>query len=323
MPLISSKYKPPSWLYRSGHVQTIYRAVLREVPSPVYERERIDTADGDFFDIDWSRVGSDRLIVVGHGLEGDTSSNYLTSLIREANRRGWDAVGMNYRGCSGEPNRLARFYHSGATADVHYLLENIMNRDQYRSIGVVGYSLGGNIVCKYSGERDQHFAPIKAFVGVSVPCHLASSSHDIGLWYNKLYLQRFLKSLKGKVRQKEEVLRKVIDVDAALSAKDFFEFDDVCTGPVHGFSGAENYYSRCSSLHFLPAVSVPTLMVNALDDSFLSDQCYPEELARSHADFWLEVPKFGGHVAFVEKRLDGSYWIDHRVMDFIEAQTST
>ena len=310
-------FRPPL-LLRNRHAQTVYAGLFRPFPEVAYTRERLETADGDFLDLDWSRQGSDRLVVVLHGLEGSSDRPYIRGLVKIMNDAGWDGVALNFRGCSGEANRLARAYHSGETGDLGMVLERIITREHYQSISLVGFSLGGNVTLKYVGEQGSHIHPrIRSAVGVSVPVDLESSSLELGRWYNRPYLWRFLKSLKAKTFAKKDILPNNINLEAVQAARDFREFDDAVTAPVHGFVDAVDYWTRSSSKPFLRKIRIPTLLINAADDSFLSSLCYPEEIARENPHFSLEIPRWGGHVGFVQFNAAGYYWSEQRIRSFL------
>lgn len=318
MPILDKPvFKPPIWL-RNCHAQTIYAGLFRPLPEVTYERERVVTPDGDFLDLDWSKIGSNKLVIVLHGLEGNADRPYVRGVVKIMNEAGWDGMGLNFRGCSGESNRLPRAYHSGETEDLDWVIARSIASQQYDSIAIVGFSLGGNVTLKYVGERGAAIAPeVKKAVGVSVPIHLESSSIEISSWQNWPYLRRFLKTLKAKTLAKADILPPEIDLKAVKSAVDFPQFDGAATAPIHGFSSATDYYTRSSSLTFLPEVAIPTLLLNAADDSFLSPRCYPIDLAREHPFLHLQVPDYGGHVGFVQFVPEGYYWSEQQIRDFL------
>lgn len=322
MPVIERSDYRPAPLFRNPHVNTIYAALFRRVPDLRYERERIATADGDFLDLDWSIQDSDRLVIVVHGLEGSADRPYVRGMIRYFNQRGWDGLGMNFRGCSGEPNDCLRSYHMGETADLDRIVRHALASGAYRRIALVGFSLGGNVVLKYLGEegRDRP-REVAAAVALSVPCHILTANQEIARWYNYLYLRRFLRSLNAKMAEKQ---RRFPDEapPARPPARSFQTFDDRFTGPIHGFRDARDYWESTGSIRFLPAIEVPALLINARDDTFLSAQCYPAALAEHHASLYLEMPRWGGHVGFYEHDGQGAIWSEKRAFTFIEANTS-
>ncbi len=283
---------------------------------PAYERERIETPDGDFLDLDWARVGADRVVVISHGLEGSTDRAYVRGMARALNRHAWDALAWNLRGCSGEPNRLLRLYHSGATEDLDAVVQHALRH--YDHVALVGFSLGGNMTLKYLGERgDAVDARVRRAVAFSVPVDLAASSVRLGAWENGLYMRYFLRSLRRKVRAKASRFPGEIDAAGLRRIRDFRGFDDRYTAPLHGFEDAEDYWRRSSSRPFLSAIRTPTLLVNAADDPFLAPACYPIDIARESERLRLEIPAHGGHVGFVCFGEDGAFWSERRAAEFL------
>ena len=284
----------------------------------VYTRERIDTPDGDFLDLDWSKVGSKRLVIVVHGLEGDASRPYMQGMVRAFNEEGWDAIGFNFRGCSGEINRRPQSYHMGWTYDIDFLTKKIAADRHYEAVVLVGFSLGGNTILKYLGEQAEEVSPIvKKAVAFSVPVHIPSTNIGFNHPRNWIYLRRFIKSLNAKAVAKKELFPNDIPIDVKKLPRNFDEFDELITGPVHGYKNAQDYWVCCSSLQFLHHIKIPTLLVNAADDTFLSDQCYPMELAEKHPFFHFEMPKNGGHVGFTTFGKSGRFWSENRALEFV------
>jgi predicted alpha/beta-fold hydrolase len=316
MPLITtSSYRPRPW-FRNHHVNTIYPAFFRKVPQVAYDRERLELPDGDFLDIDWSCTGSDKLIIGLHGLEGSADRPYIRGMARYFNERGWDALGLNFRGCSGEPNRLLRSYHIGETGDLRQVIDHALSPGRYRHIGLVGFSLGGNVILKYLGEGGFHPDELVGGVAFSVPCDVKSANTEIDKWHNWHYRQRFMQTLNAKMVEKANRFPGQLEIPERMP-RDFREFDDRFTGPVHGFRDAEDYWTSCSSIYFIPTIEHPALLVSAQDDTFLSESCYPFDLARDHKYFHFEDPKRGGHVGFVTVNRDGYYWTEKRTFDFL------
>ena len=315
MPLVSPDYTPPPG-FSNPHLQTVFAGRLRRVDGPRYERERIDTPDGDFLDLDWARVGAERAVVISHGLEGSADRAYVRGMARALNRHGWDALAWNLRGCSGEPNRQLRLYHSGATEDLDAVVQHA--RRSHDRIALIGFSLGGNLTLKYLGEQGDA-APVARAVAFSVPVDLAASSAALARWENGLYMRYFLRSLRGKVRTKAEQFPDAVNTDGLARIRDFRGFDDRYTAPLHGCEDAADYWRRSSSKSFLSAIRVPTLLVNATDDPFLAPPCYPTEAAQQSEHLTLEVPAHGGHVGFVRFGTDGEYWSEQRTADFLRA----
>ena len=263
-------------------------------------------------------MGSDKLVIVLHGLEGSADRAYVRGIIKIMNDHQWDGLGFNFRGCSGEVNRQIRSYHSGETEDLDLIIQKVKKEKQYKEVALVGFSLGGNVTLKYVGERGDQIDPlITRAVGISVPCHLESGSAKLSQWYNAIYMKRFLETLKEKVLEKEDQLQGLVDFEKIAASKDFYGFDHELTAPVNGFESAIDYWTKSSSKQFLDQIHIPSLMINALDDSFLADKSYPYEIARNHTKFFLETPKYGGHVGFVSSNANAYYFTDQRVQKFI------
>ncbi len=318
MPVVEfSSFRPHPFI-PNGHLQSIVPTLFRRVSGIAYERVRIDTPDGDFLDLDYSRVGADRVVAVAHGLEGNSQRPYVLGMVKAFNQAGWDAVAWNFRGCSGEPNRRLRSYHSGASEDLAAVVDHIISHDRYRSIALVGFSMGGNIVLKYLGELSDRVDPaILTAAAFSVPCDLESAARQMGSPSNALYMQRFLRMLHGKIRAKMELFPGRIDDRGYRRMRTFKEFDDRYTAPLCGFENAEDYWTRASSKPLLPAICVPTLLVNARDDPFLAEPCYPYREAADHPFLFLETPPSGGHVGFVASGNSGPYWAESRAVEFV------
>lgn len=312
-----SNYRAPL-LCSNGHVQTVIPTLFRKVLGVEYRRERIDTPDGDFLDLDWSRVGAKRLAIVLHGLEGDSGRPYMMGMVKGLNRSGWDALALNFRGCSGEPNRKLRMYHSGETEDLQTVIQHVETLGKYSELALVGFSLGGNAILKYLGQEGAG-APglIKAAVTISVPCDLKACSVRLAETTNSPYKRRFLRMLRRKMEAKSLIAPDKISVAGYDKIKTLEEFDDRYTAPLHGFKDADDYYRRSSSKQFLMGIAIPTLLINAADDPFLSTSCYPTEEAKMNPNLFLEIPKHGGHVGFMSLNHDGEYWSETRATSFL------
>jgi uncharacterized protein len=290
------------------HVQTLAGKLLRPSLSIELRRERVETPDGDFVDLDfagWPSTSSTDpdarpLVLVLHGLEGTSRRRYMMSTYQALLDAGLRPVALNFRGCSGEPNRSARFYHSGETDDVVFILERL--RERFGGpLGLVGYSLGGNVTLKLLGERGQEATSLlAAAVAVSVPFDLAAGADRIekGL-LGRFYSHYFLSKLRRKVRAKEELLREACDVDAALGARTVRQFDQAATAPLHGFRDAAEYYERSSAARYIREIRVPTLVLHSLDDPFLPPDRIPMEAMEANDAVTPILTERGGHVAFV------------------------
>ena len=319
MPIIhASSYHAP-FLFNNGHLQTIYPSFARTLSPDLYQRERITTPDDDFLDLDWARVGSDKLAIISHGLEGSSHRHYMIGMARLLNRHGWDALAWNYRGCSGEINHKLRMYHNGSIDDLDTVVAHALSSGSYQSVALIGFSLGGNLTLMYVGSKVSSLdSRIRKAVSFSVPCDVAAGARQLAQRWNYLYMQQFLVSLHEKIKQKMLLLPGAITDAGYERIRNFKDFDDRYTAPIHGFKDAEDYWTQCSSSRFLSAITVPTLIVNALDDPFLADGCYPVPQAGKSACVHLETPRSGGHVGFVSFNMDGSYWSENRAIEFLE-----
>ncbi|WP_420320697.1 YheT family hydrolase [Flagellimonas sp.] len=317
MPLISSDYSPPQF-YKSGHLSTIYCGLFRRVNGLVQNRERLTLSDGDFLDLDWSKssLKTQKLVVLLHGLEGDAHRPYITGSAKLFNQNGFDACALNFRGCSGEPNLLYRSYHSGATEDLKEVLQHILSTKQYSEIYLKGFSLGGNLALKYLGEGNDIPKEIKAAVAVSVPCSLKDSCDQLLSNNNLLYARRFKRHLISKLRQKQPLFPNLISNSDIKAIKTLKDFDDIYTSRAHNFKNALDYYAKCSSLQFLPNITVPSLIINAKNDSFLGMECYPIAEAEKNKKLYLEIPKYGGHVGFWGKQ--NITYTEQRSLNFLK-----
>ncbi len=319
MPLIENSSYKPAFLFKNKHINTIWPALFRKINAFSYRRERLELEDGDFLDLDWSKIGSKTLVILMHGLEGDSHRPYIKGMVSALNDEHWDTLSLNFRSCSGEPNRLARSYHSGETEDITKIVDLAVTEHHYEFIHLIGFSLGGNVALKFVGEKGKQLpSACKSVIGISVPCELRDCSVQISKKGNKVYLNRFLKSLKEKVRLKSHLTKDVIDLQKVLQSKDFFEFDHFYTAPVHGFSSGEEYWRLSSANRVLDQIKIPCLIINALDDSFLADSCFPRELAQNHPYVHLETPKYGGHVGFTTFGQKGTFWSETRTIKFIK-----
>ncbi|WP_047417192.1 YheT family hydrolase [Cellulophaga sp. Hel_I_12] len=316
MPLIASKYKPPL-LFKNGHLSTIYAGVFRKVDALVQKRERITLPDSDFLDLDWSfgNLPSKKVTIILHGLEGNAQRPYIAGSAKQFNLHNIDVCAVNFRGCSGEANRLFRSYHSGATEDLEAVIQHILKTKDYQEIYLHGFSLGGNLALKYLGERQILHPAIKGAVAVSVPCDLHDSLQQLLLPKNALYAHRFKKRLLEKLHIKQELFPDKISITDISKIKNLKDFDDVYTSRAHGFKNALDYYTKASCLPFLKNISIPTLIINSKNDSFLGKECYPYKEAAENDHLFLEIPKYGGHVGFFGK--DNTSYTEKRAVNFL------
>ena len=317
MPIISSSYRHPPFYLFNGHLETIVPSLKRTIKGVEYQRERIDTPDDDFLDIDWSRIGSRKLVVVSHGLEGDSSRHYVKGVVKLFNQNGWDALAWNNRSCSGEMNRQRILYHHGASYDLRAVVNHAAEKFDYHEVALVGVSMGGGQTLRYLGEWESFAIPanISKAVTISVPCSLLESAATLNWRSNRVYRNKFVEKLKLKIVEKAKQYPD-IDVNGIDALKTLDEFDEKYTAPIHGFESAEAFYDYCNPFPFLKAIQKPTLILNALNDPLLQGQCYPYDLAKSNEYLFLETPKRGGHVGYTLNGSEFTY-AELRALEFI------
>lgn len=318
-------YHAPKWL-PGGHAQTIYAATWARRPHVTYWRERWETPDFDFIDLDWvdnpqhelrlDQQDDTPLVVLFHGLEGSSNSPYARALMHAVNAHGWHGVVVHFRGCSGELNRLPRVYHSGDSAEIDWVLRRLRST-RGSPIYATGVSLGGNALLKWLGEQgDQAQRVIKRAAAVSAPVDLAAAGYALERGFNMIYTRNFLTTMKAKTLAKMKRYPALCDKRGMQSARTLREFDDRVTAPLHGFQGVDDYYARASSKPFLKSIGVPTLMLNARNDPFLPGPFLPtpQEVSTS---VLLETPTTGGHAGFVTGGLPGNItWLPQRLLQF-------
>lgn len=315
-------YNAPWWLL-GGHLQTLYAALHPSVPRINYRRERWDTPDGDFIDVDWLTshevaMANSPLVVFFHGLEGNSARHYVRSLMDKLQRHGWRGVAVNFRGCSGEPNRLPRAYFAGDSAEIDWILRRLRMQNPTLSLFATGVSLGGNALLKWAGEQGvQAGDVIDAVVTVSATMDLQAAGNTLDRGgVNQLYTRHFLGSLKQKALQKLEQFPGLFDRESVGSVKTLREFDDLVTAPLHGFKNTDDYWNTASSKSRLINIRIPALLINARNDPFLPESALPVKTQVS-SSVTLEFPEDGGHVGFMSGAFPGRHaWLPERIMAF-------
>lgn len=309
------------WL-ANPHLQTLYASLLAPAPAVAMRRERWDTPDGDFVDVDFvDGPANAPWLHLYHGLEGSSNSPYARMLMGEVRARGWRGSVFHFRGCSGEPNRLPRAYHSGDTEEIDWSLRRVKALAGAAPLYVTGVSLGGNAFAKWLGERGESArAVVDAAAAVSAPLDLMAAGDALGRGISRLYAWHFLGTLKPGALAKLVRFPGLYDAEAVRRARTLREFDNVVTAPLHGFRDTDDYWTRASAKPHLAGIRVPTLLVNARDDPFLPGNALPTEREVSSA-VKLEFPARGGHVGFVTRPFPGRIeWLPQRLLHFFQHQ---
>lgn len=325
---IQSTFKPAWWLNNS-HLQTIYPSLLRKPPEPTIKRERLITEDKDFIDIDFCGEGNQPLVILLHGLTGSSQSGYIKGLQQALLDQGLRSAALNFRGCSGEYNDSSRCYHSGETGDIGFLYRTLRAREPKTPMAAVGFSLGGNVLLKWLGEQGANLQ-LFAATAVSVPLVLSACASKLDSGFSKIYRASLLRELKDYVRLKQvhleslgkteeaELLRQIGDLE---KIKSFWQYDDRVIASLYDFANVEDYYQRSSSRQFLQMIAVPTLLIQAADDPFMTPEVIPE-LTELSASVRLEISKAGGHVGFISGNnpWQPDYWLERRIPEFLLQQ---
>ncbi len=317
MPIINSTYKPPFYL-RNGHVSTILPSIFRKVDGVEYTRERITTPDDDFLDIDWIKKGNKRLVLILHGLEGNSHRHYVKGVAKHFSANKWDVAAWNARSCSGEMNKQPRLYHHGDVADIITTVDNIIENNNYEEITLIGFSMGGAMVLNYISDTSVTLPTlISRAVVISPPVEVGDSATQLEKASMTFYRKRFLDKLKKKMVTKSQMHPSTINVEGIDKITSFAEFDVRYTAPLHGFGTTEAFYKNASSKHQLGNINIPTLLLIAKDDPFMPSSCYPLKEAENNPNLFLELTEQGGHVGFPIKNHQRS-WMEIRALEFIE-----
>jgi hypothetical protein len=320
----SQRYRAPAWL-PGGNLQTLYPALIARRPPVVYRRERWDTPDGDFIDLDWNNTQAPDsgmgapLLALFHGLEGHSNSHYARSLMSAAAQRGWRGVVVHFRGCSGELNRLPRAYHSGDSAEIDWILRRLRGAPGSEPLFAVGISLGGNALLKWLGEQGETAAGVvERAAAISAPVDLHAAADALERGFNMTYTRNFLATMKRKSLAQLRVHPGLFDAARLHAARTLREFDDLVTARLHGFADVDDYYTRASSKPLLAHIAVPTLLLNARNDPFLPAQALPAAAELSSAVTAL-FPEEGGHCGFPDPK-GGLGWMPQTVLEFVTGE---
>jgi uncharacterized protein len=325
--MLNSDSFKPSWWLKYCHLQTIYPSLFRIAPNPPeYRRERLTTPDDDFIDVDLCGSGKQPIVILLHGLTGSSQSGYIKGLQSVLYRQGLRSVAINFRGCSGQSNNRARCYHSGETEDTHFLYQTLRQREPETAIAAVGFSLGGNVLLKWLGEQGTNL-DLFAAVAVSVPLVLGVCATKLDYGFSKIYRKNLLNELKVYMRNKLQHLERIGHMDDVLKIRDlgdlstiesFWQYDDRVVARLHGFQDVHDYYNRSSSRQFLKSIAIPTLLIQAADDPFMTIDVLPglDELSPTVK---MELTQHGGHVGFIAGKhpLKPYYWLEQRIPEFL------
>ncbi|PXW89922.1 hypothetical protein C8R34_10379 [Nitrosomonas sp. Nm84] len=321
IPLCTKPYTAPSWL-PGGNAQTLYPYFNKPAQLFTYRRERWELDDGDFIDVDWVDGSTDApLVIFFHGLEGGSSSHYILSIINDLRNYNWRSAVIHFRGCSGIPNRLSRAYHAGDSVEIDWMLQRLINQTQAVSatqpIYVIGVSLGGNALLKWLGEKGEHAKEIVDGVAtVSVPLDLAAAGSALDTGFNQVYTRHFLDTLKDKAFDKLAQFPGLFDAKALKKCSSIYDFDNLVTAPLHGFKNTDEYWRLSSSKQWLGHIKVPTLVINARNDPFMSASALPSRHEVSSA-VTLEFPPEGGHAGFMQGPFPGKLsWLPKKILSF-------
>jgi predicted alpha/beta-fold hydrolase len=317
--VITASHFRPAWWLPGAHLQTLYPSFARRRTVPELQRERLELPDGDFIDIDWTGNTQGPVVLVLHGLEGSLESHYTSGILTALAAQGYRAGLMYFRGCSGEPNRLPRSYHSGETGDLQIVIRHVGKSSPDKPLAVIGYSLGGNVLLKCLGEQGDK-AAITTAVAVSVPFELDRAARRLEQGLSRIYQSHLLKKLHQSVKSRAAIHPPIIPLQELPGLKTFRQFDDAITAPLHGFRDVDDYYSQSSSRQYLRHIGVPVLIIQALDDPFLPSGAIPKDAELSQA-VTLELARHGGHVGFVggNTPLAAHYWLEQRICSHLQA----
>ncbi len=320
MPVIDeTTYNAPYFFARS-HLGTLIPNLLRFTSGVNYDRQRISTPDGDFLDLDWSKEGNKRLIILSHGLESSSRATYIVGMVKYFNKRSYDTLSWNFRSCSGEMNLTVPFYHPGQTGDLQLVIDE-GRKAGYEEIYLVGFSLGGALTLRYLGEKGNDLQPeVKRAVVFSAPTDLGATAKHLGEGSGLVYGKGFLFKYRRKMALKEKTMPGKYDMELWSDIKCMEDFDDAFCTQWYGFKDRFDFYAAISSKNLLEEVAVPTLIVNAMNDPFLPANAYPFAEASKAENVYLEVPEMGGHVGFMTFSWKGIYWSETRTEDFLEGR---
>lgn len=316
MPILPhSKLRPP-FLQFNGQLQTLLPGIFRKPNFPGYHRERLELKDGDFLDLDWIKKDSKKLIVLSHGLEGNSDRAYIKGMAGHFAANGWDVLAWNCRSCSEELNRLPKLYHHGEIIDIGHVIQHAQHDKAYDEIWLGGFSMGANISLNYLCKTGADIpSAVKGAVVCSAPVDLHDGVRQLHTKEGRFYRKRFFKMLSEKLKAKEQQFPGWVDVSKFDQVQDWQEFDRWFSAPINGFKDEIDFYTNASPIYYLDTLKHPILLVSALNDPLLGSKCYPSALAKEHPYFHYMEPKQGGHVGFAQRGADVS-WFEAQALSF-------
>ena len=319
MPVLeNSSFKNPPYLQFNGHLQTIIPGIFRKIKGVNYQRERLELTDGDFLDLDWIKNGNKKLVLLSHGLEGSSDRQYILGAAKLFSKNNWDVLAWNCRSCSGEMNRTARLYHHGDIEDIGTVVNHALDKNDYKEMVIVGFSMGGAMSLNYLGKNGNDIPmEIKGAVAFSTPCDLKEGADILNKSSNAVYRKRFLNNLKRKILIKETEYPGLVDIQKLNEIKVWRDFDEHFSAPLNGYKNADEFYFNSSAKNFMENINVPTLLVNAINDPILTPGCSPLEIAQSNQNIFIENPKEGGHCGFMVRGEEFA-WSEYRALEFSE-----
>lgn len=325
MPIIHTSSYPgaPRWQF-NGHLQTLVPNVVRRVGGVRYERERLELPDGDFVDLDWVEQKSKKLIILTHGLEGNSNRVYVRGMAKIFASQGWNVLAWHFRSCSGEMNRSMQLYHHGDLGDLEAVIAHALRTRDFRQVALVGFSTGGAMVLRLAGKQRGHLPePVQVAVGISVPCDVGGCADRLDLAANLIYRTKFRRRLIRKYRAKAALFPGVLDLKKLPETKKWRDFDHHFFAPLHGFDEIKDFYEQASCTPFLSGIRVPALLLNAKNDPILTPACSPYHLAEKHPWLSLETPAQGGHCGFQSPGHSAWMWSEKRTLQFVTAHLKT
>lgn len=319
MPYIKeSKYdKSIPFLHKNKHFSTIYAAKVKRFSAPKYQREKLELEDGDFLNIDYTLSSSQKAVILCHGLEGNSQRTYINSCADYFLNQNFSVFAWNNRSCGGEMNRLPRLYHHATIEDLDAVIQFALSKE-IQEVYLIGFSMGGAQVLNYLGRIPNLNPKVKAGVAISVPIEIKASADSLKKGFNQVYMKNFVLDLTKKLKIKAQQFPELMDWNKIKNITNFDYLDDNFTAPMHGFADKEDYYFKVSPARSIDKIEKPILIINAFDDPFLGEGCFPVELAKNNTNIYLETPKYGGHCAYPMKKSVFSY-AEIRALEFFNS----